>query len=242
MSRPSNADIAPFRTLSFVDHRSRVGAPDLIPYLATNYDLSLDWYNAQSGLISLAAFYKKIDHFITDSQYPVVIGDLGTFIEFKRVNGESARAYGAEFSWQSPTWSLPVKLGRANIDFNYNFNHGEAHHATRPNETFPLPRQVDHQGNLQFHDVLGSLSLDATLSYRTGWWEDLIAPGFDNYIVSAWEAEISGAYKLGKHVRITGGVTNLLDRPTRHYAGIPTRMNDSQYSGREFNLGLQWKT
>jgi TonB-dependent receptor len=242
MSRPNSADIAPYRTLSFVDHRSRIGAPDLKPYLATNFDVSLDWYDPKYGLISVAAFYKKIDHFITDSQYPVIIGNLGEFIEFKRVNGESARALGGEFSWQSPNWNLPLTLGKANIDLNYNYNHGEAHHPTRPNETFPLPRQVDHQANLQFHDVRGSLSIDATVSYRTGWWEDLIAPGFDNYIISAWDAEISGAYKIGKHIRITAGASNLLDRPTRHYAGIETRMNDSQYNGREYNLGLQWKT
>jgi TonB-dependent receptor len=242
MSRPNSADIAPYRTLSFVDHRSRIGAPDLKPYLATNFDVSLDWYDAKYGLISVAAFYKKIDHFITDSQYPVIIGNLGEFIEFKRVNGESARALGGEFSWQSPNWNLPLTLGKANIDLNYNYNHGEAHHPTRPNETFPLPRQVDHQANLQFHDVRGSLSIDATVSYRTGWWEDLIAPGFDNYIISAWDAEISGAYKIGKHIRITAGASNLLDRPTRHYAGIETRMNDSQYNGREYNMGLQWKT
>src|SRR5256885_7683726 len=71
MSRPSNADIAPFRTLSFVDHRSRIGAPDLKPYLATNFDISLDKYNETYGLTSIALFYKKIDHFITDAQYPV---------------------------------------------------------------------------------------------------------------------------------------------------------------------------
>jgi TonB-dependent receptor len=241
MSRPSNADIAPFRTISFIDHRSRIGAPDLKPYLATNFDLSVDRYDPAYGLISVAIFYKKIDHFITDSQYPVVIGNLGEFIEFKRVNGETARAMGGELSWQSAGWNLPGNLGHASAELNYNFNHGEAHHPTRPNETFPLPRQVDHQANLKLHDTMGVLSLDATVSYRTGWWEDLIAPGFDNYITSAWDAELSGVYKIGKSVRITAGITNLLDRPTRHYAGIQTRMNDSQRNGRDVNLGIQWK-
>jgi TonB-dependent receptor len=241
MSRPSNADIAPFRSLSFVDHRSRIGAPDLKPYLSTNYDLSLDKYDEKYGLLSIAIFYKKIDHFITDAQYPVTIGNLGEFIEFKRVNGDAARATGAELSWQSPTFTLPAHLGRASIETNYNYNHGEAHHPTRPGETFPLPRQVDHQASVKFHDVRGPLSLDATISYRSGWWEDLIAYGFDNYINSAWDAQLNASYKLGKNSRITAGVNNLLNRPTRHYAGIPSRMNDRQRSGVDMNIGVQWK-
>jgi TonB-dependent receptor len=241
MSRPTNADIAPYRTLSFVDHRSRIGAPDLKPYLSTNFDVSVDKYDDAFGLVSFAIFYKKIDHFITDAQYPVTIGNLGEFIEFKRVNGAAARGMGFELSWQGPSWSLPVELGRASVEVNYSFNHGEAHHPTRPGETFPLPRQVDHQGSLKLHDERGPMSIDASVSYRTGWWEDLIAPGLDNYITSAWDAEISAAYRIGKNSRFTAGINNVLDRPTRHYAGTPSRMNDWQRNGIEMNLGVQWK-
>jgi TonB-dependent receptor len=241
MSRPNNADIAPYRTLSFIDRRSRIGAPDLKPYLATNLDLSVDKYGEKYGLISFAVFYKKIEHFITDAQYPVEIGNLGTFIEFIHVNGEAARAMGFEFSWQGPTRDLPLNLGRGSLEIDYSFNHGTAHHPTRPDETFPLPRQVDQQGALKVHDERGPLSLDASVSYRSGWWEDLIAPGFDNYITSAWDAEISSAYKFSKNFGITLGASNLLNRPTRHYAGSPSRMNDWQINGVEMSLRAQWK-
>jgi len=241
MSRPSNADIAPYRTLSFVDHRSRVGAPDLKPYLATNLDLSADLYDDAYGLLSFAVFYKKIEHFITDAQYPVQIGDLGTFIEFKRVNGEAATALGFEFSWQSRPVAMPFTLGKGSLEANYSFNHGVAHHPTRPGETFPLPRQVDHQGALKLHDERGPVTLDAGVSYRAGWWEDLIAPDMDNYITSVWDAEISVAYKLSRTAGLTLGMSNLLDRPTRHYAGSTLRMNDWQRNGAEVSLRGQWK-
>jgi outer membrane receptor protein involved in Fe transport len=227
MSRPNNADIAPYRTLSFIDRRSRIGAPELKPYLATNFDFSVDWYEANYGLLSFALFYKKIDHFITDAQYPVVIGNLGDFIEFKRVNGETTKAMGAEVGWQSAQWEFPMHLGRGSLEANYSVNHGEAHHPTRPNETFPLPRQVDHQANLKLHETHGSISIDATLGWRSGWWEDLIAPGFDNYIESAWDADVTAAYRLSKGTRITAGASNLFDRATRHYAGSRARFNDS---------------
>ncbi len=240
-SRPSTADIAPFRTLSFVDHRSRIGSPELKPYLATNFDLSVDKYDDRYGLVSFGVFYKKIDHFITDAQYPVTIGNLGEFIEFKRINGEAATAIGAELGWQSPGWALPLSLGRGSLEANTSINHGEAHFPQRPGETFSLPRQVDHQASLKLHELRGPLSVDFGLNYRSGWFEDLIAPGFDNYIVSAWDAELSAAYRIGKNTRITAGFSNLLNQATRHYAGSPSRMNDWQRSGVDMNLGVQWK-
>lgn len=241
LSRPAYTDIPPFRTLSFTDHRSRIGAPDLKPYQSTNFDLSVDKYSEKLGLLSFAVFYKKIDHFITDAQYPVDIGAFGQFIEFKRVNGESASAMGFETNWQSRTWTLPHGLGTAGIEANYSYNHGEAHHPTRPNETFPLPRQVDHQATIKFHGEHKNLSLDASVRYRTGWWEDLIARDFDNYITDVWDAEISAIYKLGKNTRVSAGVSNLLNLPLRHYAGIRSRMNDYQESGVDYTVGLQWK-
>ena len=241
LSRPAYTDIPPFRSLNFIDHRSRVGAPDLKPYQSTNLDLSLDNYTETTGLWSFAVFYKKIDHFITDAQYAVNIGNLGRFIEFKRVNGETAYAMGAEANWVSRTWKLPSGLGQGTVEANYSFNHGEAHHPTRPGETFPLPRQVDHQAAVKLHGEKGNLSLDFSMRYRTGWWEDLIARGFDNYIKAVWDAEVGAVYKLGKITRVTAGISNLLNVPTRHYAGSESRMNDYQRSGIDFNAGIQWK-
>ena len=136
---------------------------------------------------------------------------------------------------------MPGGLGKATVEANYSFNHGEAHHPGRPNETFPLPRQVDHQANVRFRAEHGHLSVDASVRYRTGWWEDLIAAGFDNYIVPAWDAELSLSYKVGKNSRITAGVTNLVNQPIRHYAGVISRMNDYQRSGLDFSASMQWK-
>lgn len=241
MSRPNYSDIAPFRSLSFVDRRSRVGNPQLGPYQATNFDWSVDRYSDQAGLVSLSLFYKKIDHFIADTQYVIVVGNLGEFTEFKRVNGDTALAMGAEANWQSPTWTLRHGWGQASVIFNYSYTHGEAHYPNRPGETFPLPDQAIYQGGLTAHWERGGLTLEGSVRYKSNLWEDLIAPGFDNYLLGAWDAEVSGSYKLTKSAKLTWGAANALNRPTRHYAGTTRHMNDYQVNGVDFNLGLQWK-
>jgi TonB-dependent receptor len=241
LSRPSYSDVVPFQTFSFVDRRLRIGNPALKPYQATNVDFSVDKYSDAHGLFSLALFYKKIDHFIADAQTGVNVGTLGRFIQFYRTNGDSALAMGVEGNWQSPTWDLPHALGRGSVTVNYSFTHGEAHYPTRPGEKFPLPDQVDYQGGITFKLERERFSTEGAVRYRSKWWEDLIAPGFDNYQTGYWDAELSGAYKLGKSSRVTLGIANLLNVPTRHYAGSLAHFNDYQRNGVDFTLGFQWK-
>jgi len=52
---------------------------------------------------------------------------------------------------------------------------------------------------------------------------------------------VSAAYKVGKDSRLTIGVSNLLDMPTRHYAGTLAHLADYQRNGIDFTVGYQWK-
>lgn len=47
-----------------------LGNPDLRPYDSTSFDLSAEWYNRQSGIISLAAFQKRITGLIAQITDP----------------------------------------------------------------------------------------------------------------------------------------------------------------------------
>lgn len=66
-----------------------LGATNLKPYTADSYDLSLEWYNRPGGMISLAAYRKKIDGYIgpitdqsalcpANGKLPGIDVDLGT--------------------------------------------------------------------------------------------------------------------------------------------------------------------
>jgi TonB-dependent receptor len=148
LNRPSYTEITPARTLNFIDQRSRTGNPDLKPYQATNFDLSLDKYTDKFGLVSVGLFFKKIDHFIEDAQYPITIGDFGQFIEFKRINGDSARVWGLSTGWQSAKWELPASLGTSSFALNCTILGSETRFPDRPGEILPLDGQQKRQFSL----------------------------------------------------------------------------------------------
>jgi TonB-dependent receptor len=241
LNRPNYSEITPVRSLNFLDMRSRSGNPDLEPYEATNFDLSVDKYSEKYGLLSVGLFFKKIDHFIEDAQYPITIGNFGQFIEFKRVNGESASVGGVVTSWQSAKWELPASLGTTSFTLNCTLLNSVTRFPDRPGETLPLDGQQQKQLSIVFSTERGRLSWDATLRYRSKNLEDVIAPGFDNYLLGAFDAELSLAYKLKKDVRLTLGVANLLNMPGREYSGIRSRMNQYDHGGIDFTMGVQWK-
>ena len=241
LARPSYGELAPSRQLTFADRRSRTGNPELKPYGATNFDLSADRYSARAGLFSVSVFFKKIDHFIADAQFPVTLGELGTFYDFTRINGDSAQVWGVESGWQSIAWVLPAGLGNGSMQANYTYYGSETHIPRRPGETFPLVDQVKNQLSLTLRDERGPLAVEATVRYRSKMLEDINAPAMDNYRTGYFEAELNVTYKLSKFAKLSLGLANVLDTPTHNYSGERIRVNEFQPAGIDVTLGVQWK-
>lgn len=86
MTRPDPLDLAAWLELgSFTDDEDEQdegsgsgGNPDLEPYYADNYDMSLEWYPESGGAYALGLFYKKIDGWIARGRnqeyYDVPVG------------------------------------------------------------------------------------------------------------------------------------------------------------------------
>lgn len=113
ITRPSLSDLAPSETVSAVNPTVTKGNPDLKPYLATQLDLSWEWYFKKECLFSLAVFSKEIDSLIVtkavveryvpyDTSRPA-----GDFIITTPINGDKATITGFEASYQQPFSFLP---------------------------------------------------------------------------------------------------------------------------------------
>jgi iron complex outermembrane receptor protein len=64
LARPSPSQLAIRLSRDVVGLTGSRGNPDLLPFLATNYDLGLEWYFSDTNYASLAIFRKDISRFI----------------------------------------------------------------------------------------------------------------------------------------------------------------------------------
>jgi len=241
LARPAYGELAPRRQINFIDHRSQSGNPALKPYEATNLDLSMDTFLERTGVFSSAVFYKRIEHFIVETQAPLTLGSLGTFLDNRRINGGAASVAGLETSWKSIPWTLPADAGEISATLTYTWLHSRAEIPSRPREKLPLPGQANHQISLTQSYERGRFAIEFSGRFRSALLEDAIGPQRDIYKRAGIDLELSAACKLSKVARLTLAASNPLNRPDIAYVGDHTRLKEYENAGADFSLGLQWK-
>jgi TonB-dependent receptor len=119
LTRPNVTDTAPRITVSTDAPTASGGNPQLVPFLATQFDGSLEWYFAPSGLLSGAVFYKAMDDYITQSNTEINIPGRGTVRLSSSVNGGNAKVYGAEAAYSQVFTFLPAPFDGFGVQGSY---------------------------------------------------------------------------------------------------------------------------
>ncbi len=142
MARPDQEDLALAGTYNLAEETARVGNPMLDPFEANTFDISLEWYLNDAGMLQGGFFYKDIDSFISNGQIeggvPVDIGD-GEIVVFDAtgpINGDGGTVQGFEARLpagvQLPAWLLGW------------FRHADQLHLYRQRCQHPLLRRWHH--------------------------------------------------------------------------------------------------
>ncbi|MFM9500764.1 TonB-dependent receptor domain-containing protein, partial [Streptomyces galilaeus] len=71
---PALTDIAYKRTVSLNEFKYRDGNPDLQPTYADQWEVGLEWYLAEGGLLAVSYFEKEIEGVVRESLTGVVEG------------------------------------------------------------------------------------------------------------------------------------------------------------------------
>ena len=122
ITRPTLGNLTPGGTIDGFNYRITYGNPQLNPFRATNYDLSVEWYFAPQAIFSVAGFVKKVESFTISQAYTATFASTGlpksalptsspAFINFDpnqlytitaNVNGTGATLKGVEIALQLP--------------------------------------------------------------------------------------------------------------------------------------------
>ncbi|MBC7284565.1 TonB-dependent receptor [Hoeflea sp.] len=249
VGRPAYEDLSPGGELFYeaigeglYEGGLALGNSNLRPYRSDNLDLSIEWYFARGGLVSVAGFAKWIDDPIftrsftqTDISYG---GRNYEIFEFSQPeNASSGEIKGLELAWQQQFLFLPGLLSGLGVNANLTVVDSELKVPDR--ETRPFPEQSDLLWGVQLFYQKGpleaSVAYDHTGKALIGVADDPIEDQFNDDL-RRLDAKL--AFDINQNFRVFVQGQNLTDEPTRQYqGGVSNWVLQHERYGRTFWLG-----
>jgi TonB-dependent receptor len=223
-----------------------IGNPQLGPYDAMNYDLSLEWYARGSGIISIAYFRKEVDDPIytySETQERVVYNGIGlqTLNLTSRRNADEGRIAGVEFNIYQPFSFLPAPFDGFGIDMNLTQISSDVSIPTRVGADLPFFRQPESIANVTlFYDR-------GRFSGRIAWNrvdEQLYTLGSntlnDVFRLPREQYDLQLRYRISDHFAISASVRNLTREKEQFRYGVPGLLRITRLLERDYKIGVEF--
>lgn len=246
ISRPNFVDVVPRRTVGENPWDPiEEGNPTLDATYAHNLDLSLERYVRPLGLLSVAAFYKRLEDpiFVVNSFHPLDTPDGPELLRITRPeNGSNGEIYGVEFAWQQTFDFLPAPFDGFGIYTNYTYAQSSADLPFDGGRT-ELPGTSRHNYNV----ALGyeKYGLNARLSYnhRSHFIQEFNVddPDFNVFWDDRSSLDFSASYRITRQLQFFGEINNLTDERQRRYQGQANRVLELEGFGRSWLAGFRFE-
>ena len=257
MARPKFGDLAPGGEVEFEDDdgeyvlKAEVGNPDLEPLRAQNFDLAIEYYREDVGLLSASAYYKTLEDFVVLAD-TASITDFTQFVGNNRVddaeiiqpiNGNDATLLGVELAWVQQLSNLPGLLRNLLVSSNVTLTSGEATIPFR-DEKIAMPRQADFVANFAVGYESDRLSARIALAHKSErliGLEELDDPAFDVYQAAHTQLDLGVKFFVNGQWEVYFDANNLGDEPYYAYFGDPQYNAQYETYGRTFALGIRYQ-
>ncbi|MGG5902692.1 TonB-dependent receptor [Sphingobacterium daejeonense] len=261
LARPNYYALAPFVNSVLDDKALKAGNPNLKATYATNYDLMVERYFRNVGIVSGGLFYKNLKNFIytyndinftadrfeelfPNTPNPIKPGETFEFAQPR--NGEKVNVYGFEFAFQRQLDFLPGKfLQGFAVYANYTFTKSKAEGITNEDgvgrEGLGLPRTAPHMLNGSLSWENNKFSARVSANYTAAYLDEIGKNEFtDAYYDKQFFLDANASYKFTKSLRIFAEANNLTNQPLRYYQGQTQRMMQLEYYKPRYTLGLKF--
>ncbi|HWW55864.1 MAG TPA: TonB-dependent receptor [Sphingopyxis sp.] len=250
VTRPDFVDITPGVDLNGTLLTGRGGDPNLDPYRANQYDLSIEWYPDRETIVALAAFYKDIQSYIVNTTSTEILPSVfvpgsepagcvaapgGNPNLFncpyqinRRSNGDGGRNQGFEFQVSRPIW------GGFGAVVNYTYSDAKA------NNGDPIPGNSKHSLNLTGYFENDLISARLSYNYRSKFFIDIDrAAPLNQAALSSLDASVS--VNITDNIALTADAVNLTNEKIEQYSGTRDRPRAIFDNGRQFYVGARLK-
>ncbi len=250
VTRPDFVDITPGVDLNGTLLTGRGGDPNLDPYRANQYDLSIEFYPDRETIVALAAFYKDIQSYIVNTTSTEILPSVfvpgsepagcvaapGTNPNLfdcpyqinRRSNGDGGRNQGFEFQVSRPIW------GGFGAVVNYTYSDAKA------NNGDPIPGNSKHSLNLTGYYENDLVSARLSYNYRSKFFIDIDrAAPLNQASLASLDASVS--VNVTDNIALTADAVNLTNEKIEQYSGTRDRPRAIYDNGRIFYVGARLK-
>lgn len=243
INRPDFMQTVPYRTIGELDTSPVTeGNPEVKAAYAHSLDVSYERYIRPLGLVSVAAFYKRINDPLFVSSRREDIGGGASRQVTRPENGERGRVQGVELAWQQTFDALPSPFDGLGIYTNYTYADSRAELPFGEGSTM-LPGTSRTNYNVALaYDKYG---LNARLAYnhRSKFIQsfDVDTPELDVYWGDRSSLDFTVSYALTRNFRLFGEVNNINDSRQVRFQGERSRVLELEGFGRSWLAGVRYE-
>jgi len=250
--RANYTSLAPRNALEDVDLGGGVfegslsaGNPQLEPFESMNFDVSLEYYLKNAGILSVGFFHKRIDNPVYTNSY-LLTNTTYRGRNYARLgisrpeNADKGEVTGVEFNWQQFFTVLPSPFDGLGVNLNYTITDSSATLLTRTDE-LPFFKQADEIGNLAIVYEKYGFEVRVAYSFNSDYLESVgSSTADDGYTDRRRVLDAKASYRINTRLRIFAEFTNLGEEPLRTYSGVPSRNNGYEIYSWNANFGINW--
>ena len=221
--------------------RGSGGNPDLKPFEALSYDLSLEWYYAEGSAAGIAIYRKDVENFIINAAITVlreIDGNTVTIDPYTTsVNGSDVTQDGIEVFVQH---AFDNGFG---VMANYTKNDSEQTQVSFEGNVIgktSLAGVADDQFNLVGYyenDIYGVRVSYNRLGDRPGG----VSRGLEVITEAYDQIDVNAHYNFTENLNVTVSAINLTENISRTVLGDSNRLAGANYPGRRLYLGLNYR-
>ncbi|WP_454715873.1 TonB-dependent receptor [Caulobacter segnis] len=251
LMRPALTDLAYKRTASFNSFRFTDGNPGLKPTFADQWEVGLEKYLPQGGLLAVSYFNKKIEGVVRQALTGTVknvtkynangtIDGVYDFDVYQPINAEgSYKVNGVELVAIVPFDILWQPLKGFGVNANYTILDSSLSGQSLIKVPTPPVGLADKAYNVTLYYENDKFQARVSYNYKGKYVEGI---GYEMYPI--WrsgygQADISVSYNLNERVQLSLEGINVTDEATRGYTMDPSFPTMDEKSGRRFSLGLR---
>jgi TonB-dependent receptor len=241
LTRPNMTQSAPQISVSTDAPTASGGNPALKPFLASQFDGSLEWYFRRNASLTGALFYKAMDDYITAQNVNIDIPGRGTVLLSTQVNGGNAKVYGVEAAYNQVFDFLPAPFDGLGFQASYTHTSVQSSYTAGAR---PIVNQLIGLSKNSFN-VVGFYDkgpISARLSYV---WRDkyLSSNGSttqsSTYVAPFGSLDGNLSYRITPKMTVSVEAINIAGARSYSYNETELRYGEIQYYGRTLLFGAR---